>query len=178
MRIVSGKFKGRIIRVHKGFSARPTTDFAKESLFNFLNNYFDFSNTFVLDLFSGTGSISYEFASRGCPLVDLVESNVKSLNFIRKTIAEYNITEINPFPGDAFQYIKKCRNTYDLVFADPPYQHPHIDMLPDLVMENSLLKPKGWFVLEHSDKHDFAAHAFFRMHRHYGSVNFSIFCEK
>lgn len=161
--------------MHKGFSARPTTDFAKESIFNFLNNYFDFDNTIVLDLFSGTGSISYEFASRGCPRVDLVESDVKSLNFIRKNIAELNITVINPYLGDAFQFVKKCKQTYDLIFADPPYQHPDIDTLPGLVLENNLLKPKGWFVLEHSDKHVYTEHPSFRTQRHYGSVNFSIF---
>ncbi len=178
MRIVSGKYKGRHIRVYKHFSARPTTDFAKESLFDFLNNYFDFNDTTVLDLFAGTGSMSYEFASRGCPQVDLVESDFRSLAFIKKVIAELKISEINPYHADAFQYVKKTINRYDLIFADPPYTHKDMELLPDLIFENKLLKPKGWFILEHSSKHNFSNHVFFREHRDYGSVNFSIFADK
>ena len=178
MRIISGKYKGRHIRVSKHFSARPTTDFAKENLFNFLNNYFDFSDTTVLDLFGGTGSMSYEFVSRGCPQVDLIENDFKSFNFINKVLAELKISEVSPIHTDAFQYLKKTRKQYDLIFADPPYQHQGIDTLPDLVFQNKLLKSKGWFILEHSDKHNFSAHSAFREHREYGSVNFSIFAEK
>ena len=178
MRIISGKYKGRHIRVHKNFSARPTTDFAKENLFNFLNNYFDFNITTVLDLFGGTGSMSYEFASRGCPSVDILEKDFKSFDFINKVLTELKIAEVNPIHTDAFQYLRKCRKQYDLIFADPPYQHKEIDILPDLIFENNLLKPKGWFILEHSDKHKFSTHPAFREHREYGSVNFSIFAEK
>ncbi|MBN2212769.1 MAG: RsmD family RNA methyltransferase [Bacteroidales bacterium] len=177
MRIISGQYKGRHIRVHKNFSARPTTDFARENLFNFLNNYFDFKETIVLDLFSGTGSMSYEFASRGCPLTELVEINPRSCSFIKKTIHELQITTIIPHLADAYKYIIHCRNQYDLVFADPPYTDEKTGELPFLVMKHELLRTKGWFVLEHSGRYDFSGDMNFREKRKYGSVNFSVFCK-
>lgn len=176
MRIISGKYKGRHIRVHKNFSARPTTDFAKENLFNFLGNYFDFTKTSVLDLFAGTGSMSYEFASRGCPVIELVEIDFKSFNLIKKIIQELQITTITPYLTDAYKYIIHCRNQYDLIFADPPYRSERIAELPELIMKHDLTKPKGWFVLEHSGKYDFSGQPDFREKRTYGSVNFSVFC--
>jgi 16S rRNA (guanine(966)-N(2))-methyltransferase RsmD len=176
LRIISGQYKGRHIRVHKNFPARPTTDFARENLFNFLGNYFDFKETAVLDLFSGTGSMSYEFASRGCPHTVLVEMNPKSYGFIKKNIEELQITSIIPHLADAFKYIMHCRNKYDLIFADPPYTSERIAELPGLIFKHDLLKPKGWFVLEHSRKYDFSGDVNFRERRAYGSVNFSVFC--
>jgi 16S rRNA (guanine966-N2)-methyltransferase len=177
LRIISGKYKGRQIRIFKKFPARPTTDFARENLFNFLNNYFDFSETSVLDLFAGTGCISYEFASRGCPFIELVEIDNRSFDFIKKIIQELQITAITPHLADAFKYIRHCRNQYDLIFADPPYNSEGIAELPGLIMKNDLLKPKGWFILEHSGKFNFSDHLNFREKRTYGSVNFSVFCK-
>ena len=176
MRIISGQYKGRHIRVHKKFSARPTTDFARENLFNFLSNYFNFEETTVLDLFSGTGGMSYEFASRGCPATELVEINPVSYAFIKKILQELRITTIIPHLADAFKFIIHCRNQYDLIFADPPYTNERITELPGLIFRHDLLKPKGWFVLEHSRRYDFSGEANFREKRTYGSVNFSVFC--
>ena len=161
--------------MHQKFSARPTTDFAKENLFNFLGNYFDFTKTSVLDLFAGTGSMSYEFASRGCPVVELVEIDFKSFSFIKKTIQELQITSIIPYLRDTYKYIRYCHNQYDLIFADPPYRNERIAELLDLIMQHDMLKPKGWFILEHSDKYDFSDNVNFKEKRTYGSVNFSVF---
>lgn len=121
--------------------------------------------------------MSYEFASRGCPLTELVEINPKSYGFIKKTLQELQITTIIPHLADAYKYIMHCRNQYDLIFADPPYNNERIDELPGLIMKHGLLKPKGWFVLEHSSKYDFSGDASFREERTYGSVNFSVFCQ-
>ena len=129
----------------------------------------------VLDLFAGTGSISYEFASRGCMEIDLIETNYKTFMFISKVINSLNFNVINPIKYDVFGYIKYCRKTYDIIFADPPYELKHIDTLPSLIFENNLLKDKGWFILEHSKKHDFVTNPNYFDSRTYGSVNFSFF---
>ena len=160
--------------MRKNFPSRPTTDFAKENLFNILNNYFDFEEMTVLDLFAGTGSISYEFASRGAQ-VDLVEIDSRSIRFIRETLDTLKMESVQVFRADAFKAITKLDKTYDLIFADPPYQLPAINTLPDMVLSTPLLKPKGWFILEHSDKYSFTGHNRFREIRKYGSVHFSIF---
>jgi 16S rRNA (guanine966-N2)-methyltransferase len=174
VRIVSGKYKGRHIQVRKNFPSRPTTDFAKENLFNVLSNYFDFENLRVLDLFAGTGSISYEFASRGA-VVDLIENDYRSFEFIRETINGMKIEGIKPYKADVFKVLHKLRDKYDIVFADPPYQMIDIPEIPNLVFRYQILKSGGWFILEHSDKIKFNAHENFREVREYGSVNFSIF---
>ena len=175
MRIISGQYKGKRIPVPKHFNARPTTDFAKENLFNILNNYFDFNEINVLDLFGGTGSISYEFASRGCPEIDLVENNYKTYNFIKQVIEKLNLYTINPVKSDVFRYIKNCIKKYDLIFADPPYNLQQINVIPDIIFEYKLLKDRGWFIFEHSKKQDFSSHPFYLEKRVYGGVNFSIF---
>jgi 16S rRNA (guanine966-N2)-methyltransferase len=177
VRIISGRYKGRHIPVRKNFPSRPTTDFAKENLFNVLNNYFDFDGLRVLDMFAGTGSISYEFASRGA-IVDLIDLDYRSVEFIRTTIAELKIETIKPYKADVFKVIHKLKDKYDLVFADPPYQMTGIVEIPDLVFRHKILHPEGWFILEHSDRLKFNAHVNFREVREYGSVNFSIFQEK
>lgn len=174
MRIVSGTYKGRHIPVRKNFPSRPTTDFAKENLFNILNNHFNFEEITVLDLFSGTGSISYEFASRGAK-VDLVEVDSRSIRFIRETLATLKIESVQAFRADVFKVVPKLLKAYDIIFADPPYQLPSIDTLPDLVLDTDSLKTGGWFILEHSDKHNFTGHKRFREIRKYGGVNFSVF---
>lgn len=175
MRIVSGTYKGRLITPPKNFRARPTTDFAKENLFNILSNTFDFSELDVLDLFSGTGSISYEFASRGCKSVVSIESNFKHQLFIKKTIEVLGLENVQSIKSDAFRYVKSCPNKFDIVFADPPYDLKEMESIPDFIFEQNILKPEGWLILEHGDKTDFGRHKYFKEVRKYGGVNFSIF---
>ncbi len=174
MRIVSGRFKGKTF-TPKGFNARPTTDFAKEGLFNILQNTFDFEEVDVLDLFAGTGSISFEFASRGTNRIDLVELNFNHLKFVSSVIKELGLKQIHTIKGNAFQFIKACNHKYDIVFADPPYELEGIDTIPDLVFEKGLIKDDGWLILEHSGNYKFENHPRFNQERHYGSVHFSIF---
>jgi 16S rRNA (guanine966-N2)-methyltransferase len=176
VRIISGKYKKRHIPVRKNFPSRPTTDFAKENIFNVLSNYFDFEELQVLDLFAGTGSISYEFASRGSQ-VELVENDFRSYEFIRKTLAELEMKNVTPYKADVFKVMKRLGKKYDLIFADPPYTMKDIDTIPDLIFDNQVLKEEGWFVLEHSDTNDFRSHKNFKELRKYGSVCFSIFRE-
>lgn len=164
-----------MIHPPKNFKARPTTDFAKENLFNILNNNFDFSELNVLDLFSGTGSISYEFASRECISVISVESNFKHHIFIKKSIDELGLTQIKAIKSDAFRYVKSCREKFDIIFADPPYDLKTIETIPDFIFENNILKENGWLIVEHGDKTNFGRHPAFIELRKYGGVNFSIF---
>jgi 16S rRNA (guanine966-N2)-methyltransferase len=174
LRIIGGKYKGRSIASDK-YNARPTTDFARESLFNILNNYFNFNEIKVLDLFAGTGSISFEFASRGCEKIDLVESDFKNFNLISSEAKKLDIKAIKPLKADAFKYLEKCNTNYDVIFADPPYDMKGVDTIPDLIFEKKLLKPEGWFILEHSKSYHFDTHPHFKEERKYGAVHFSIF---
>ncbi|MFW5835554.1 MAG: RsmD family RNA methyltransferase [bacterium] len=175
MRIISGVQKGKRLYPGKGFKARPTTDFAKENLFNVLSNYLDFEDLVVLDLFSGTGSISFEFSSRGSRQVESVEINSRYHAFIMKTSRELGFNNLSAIRTDAFRFLKHTIREYDLIFADPPFEIGGLDQLPLLVFSRNLLKPGGWFILEHSKDHDFSGHARFRELRKYGSVHFSIF---
>jgi 16S rRNA (guanine966-N2)-methyltransferase len=173
LRIISGKYKGKRIPVSNQFLSRPTTDFAKENLFNILSNYFNFEDINVLDLFGGTGSISYEFASRGCRDIDLVESDQRICVFINKVIGELKTDAIKLFCDNAFMYIRNCVRAYDIVFADPPYDLPQLEDIPLLIFENELLKGDGWLIFEHSRRQDFSALPGFFDKRVYGGVNFS-----
>lgn len=175
MRIVSGKYKGRLIKPPKNFKARPTTDFAKENIFNILNNNFDFTELRVLDLFSGTGSISYEFASRECQYVTSVESNFKHQIFIKKTIEDLGLDNIRSIKSDVFRFVKSCKEKFDIVFADPPYDLKDIDKIPSFIFEQDILEPEGWLIVEHGDKTNFSKEKGFLELRKYGGVNFSIF---
>ena len=175
MRIISGKYRGRHITPPKNITARPTTDFAKESLFNLLQNRFDFEGLEVLDLFAGTGSISLECVSRGAREVTAVELAHVQQNFIIQTSKQLGITNLNVFRGDVFKYINACRLRFDFIFADPPYALPTLPTLPNLVFDKDLLRPEGWFVLEHSADNEFTTHPHFLEHRQYGSVNFTFF---
>ncbi len=174
MRIIGGKYKGRRIVPAPGLKARPTTDYARESLFNILNNRIDFGSVTVLDLFSGTGSISFEFASRGSE-VHLVEMERKHLAGIKNTIKEIGFTNIKPIHIDVKTYLKACRFRYDIVFADPPYDLKWLADIPDLVMKSGVLKDDGIFILEHSGSVSFSESENFMEHRNYGAVNFSFF---
>jgi 16S rRNA (guanine966-N2)-methyltransferase len=176
MRIVSGKYRGKHIIPPKNFKARPTTDFAKESLFNIISNNYNFENIAALDLFSGTGGISYELASRGCPDVVSVELNPVHHGFIKKTVEELGLKDqIRAIKQNAFVFLKGCNQKFDLIFADPPYDMEGIEQLHDIIFEKKLLTDEGWFILEHSKDREFSDKPFFIERRSYGSVNFSIF---
>ncbi len=175
MRIVGGKYRGRIFKPGKSFKARPTTDMAKESLFNVLQNYVDFENVRALDLFAGTGSISYELASRGCPDVTAVEINVANYQFIKEVIEKLQEKNIRLVKSNVFVFAKRINEQFDLIFADPPYDHPKFNEIADLIFKNNLLKPGGLFILEHSTQFDYTGHPNFKELRLYGSVHFSLF---
>ena len=175
MRIIGGKYKGRRISPPSGFKARPTTDFARESLFNILNNRIDFEDVTVLDLFSGTGIISYEFASRGAREVHLVEMDMRHISGIRRTIKDMGITNIKTIRIDVRAYLKTCSVSYDVIFADPPYELSWLKEIPDLVIGSGIMKEDGFFILEHPRDMTFNSHNLFFEHRNYGGVNFSFF---
>lgn len=174
MRIISGKYRGKNIPVDKKFKARPTTDFAKESLFNILNNTINIEDLKVLDLFAGTGSISYEFASRGSVEVTAVEINAGYAAFIKKISSELSLG-IKVINYDSFRFLKNCDKRFDLIFADPPYDLKDIEKLADLIFEKKLLNPSGLFIFEHSSKYNFSENKNLYLHKAYGSVNFSFF---
>ena len=175
MRIIGGKYKGRIIDIPGNFKARPTTDFAREGLFNVLNNRLDFETINVLDLFAGTGSLSYEFASRGASSVHLVEKDMKHFAGIRRIINNLGIDNIRPVHIDVKAFLKTCTAKYDVVFADPPYDLQWLTELPDLVVQANVLSEDGFFILEHPRRISFTGHKLFYEHRNYGGVNFSFF---
>jgi 16S rRNA (guanine(966)-N(2))-methyltransferase RsmD len=175
MRIISGKFKGRRISAPSNITARPTTDFAKEGLFNLLNNRIDFEGIDVLDLFAGTGGISIEFVSRECSSVISVEQNDRHCNFIRKVCTELKINNLSLVKTDVFKFLNSCHSKFDMIFADPPYQLEQLNDIPDLIFQHQLLKSEGLFVLEHSAASNFELHPHFTFHRNYGNVNFSFF---
>jgi 16S rRNA (guanine966-N2)-methyltransferase len=175
MRIISGKYKGRRIDVPGKITARPTTDFAKEGLFNLLNNRIDFEGPEVLDLFAGTGSIGIEFVSRGAASVVSVENDRKHCTYIRQVCGILGIDNLMLMQTDVFRFIASAHNRYDLIFADPPYALPNLAEIPDLIFTAGMLKDEGMLVLEHSSKNDFSQHPRFVSHRNYGNVHFSFF---
>ena len=175
MRIISGKFKGRAINPPRNLRARPTTDFAKENLFNVLNNLVDFEECDVLDLFAGTGSVSYEFASRGAKSVTSVEINAVHHAFIRRTAKELGADNMFVVKANAFLYLRSCPKQFDIVFSDAPYDLEGSEQVIDLVFERNLLREGGIFIFEHSKGKDFSSHPHFSALRSYGSVQFSIF---
>jgi 16S rRNA (guanine966-N2)-methyltransferase len=175
MRIIGGKYRGRKINPPVWLKARPTTDFARESLFNILNNRIDFETVSVLDLFAGTGSIAFEFASRGASVVHIVEKDIRHIAAIRRTINEIGFTNVKTIHIDVKSYLRTCNFSYDIVFADPPYDLPWLKEIPDLVINAGVLKDWGFFILEHPRSVDFRSHRMFFEHRNYGSVNFSFF---
>ena len=176
MRIISGSLGGR--RIHppaKMPYTRPTTDIAKEGLFNILQNQLDFEELITLDLFGGTGSISYELASRGVPDLTIVEKDDRMFAFIKKTAAELGLKNFKIVKSDVFRYIEQCTQQYDFIFAGPPYALQTIDDLPKLIFEKKLLKEGGRFVLEHTPRNHYENFPFFRSARHYGTTIFSTF---
>ncbi len=154
---------------------RPTTDVAKEGLFNVLQHKIDIEGLKTLDLFGGTGSISYELASRGASDLTIVEKDSTMYEFIRKTISEVRIENIRPIKMDVFKFIEQCEEKFDFIFAGPPYALTNIDELPRLIFDRDLLTRNGWFVLEHTPRNDYKAFPHFKTERKYGTTIFSIF---
>jgi len=175
LRIISGTHRGTYIPVPKNFKARPTTDFAKEGLFNILANHFDFEELTVLDLFAGTGSIGYEFASRGARRVDMVENNFRYARFIRDHLDKLKFENVHVFQKDVFRILPELGSKYDLIFADPPYFLDNLDKIPGLVLEARILDTDGWFIFEHGKNHSFNSHECYKELRKYGNVHFSFF---
>ena len=178
MRIIAGSHKGRVLRVPQNLPVRPTTDMAKEALFNIFRNLFDFEGKTVLDLFSGTGAISFEFVSRGCKQVLAVDQNRNCTAWIRKATKQFAIDNLLVQQADSFNFIARSMRSFDIIFADPPYDMESLETLPDAVFNSAILKPEGWLVVEHSRRIDFSEHPHFFDHRKYGKVNFTFFQRK
>ena len=175
MRIISGIYGGRRLSPPKNITARPTTDFAKESLFNLLNNRIDFEGIDVLDLFAGTGGIGIECVSRGAREVTAVEIAHVQQNWIISCCKQLGIRNLSLIRGDVFKFISACHTQYDLIFADPPYALEALPTLPDVILQQGILKKEGWLVIEHGKDTDFTSHPNHIETRTYGSVHFSFF---
>lgn len=176
MRIISGEFKGRRITAPKQLPVRPTTDIAKESLFNILNNHYYFDEITVLDLFAGTGNISYEFASRGCESVTAVDADYGCVKFINATAADFEMP-IEVIKADVFKFLKQHKQSYTLIFADPPYDFSDIQFaeIIQLVFDNNLLDDNGMLVIEHSKHTNLSILPNFSFLKNYGGSTFSFF---
>ena len=175
MRIIGGSLKGRNINPPAAYKARPTTDFAKEGLFNTLTNEFDFDQISVLDLFGGTGSISFEFASRGCADVICVEMAAPNSAFISRTASSLGVKTVKVVHSNVFDFINLCTRDFDLVFADPPYALDGLDTIPDKVLARGIVKEGGYLILEHPADYSFGNHPAFVKEKKYGNVHFSYF---
>lgn len=178
MRIIGGRYRRRRFDVPKSFNARPTTDFAKENLFNVLQHLIDLDEAYALDLFAGTGSISVELVSRGCIEVVAVEQRREHADFIRSVARELGEQEcLRVLQTDVFRYLRRegAVAEFDFIFADPPYKLAEIANLPDMIFASGRLKPNGLVIVEHPKSFDFSEHCYFVQHREYGSVNFSFF---
>ena len=178
MRIIGGEHGRRKINPPANMPhTRPTTDVAKEGLFNVISNNLDIEELKTLDLFGGTGSISYELASRGANDLTIIEKDPKMYEFIKKTAGELKLENFKVLKLDVFKFIEQCADKFDFIFAGPPYALGNIDDLPKLVFEKQLLNAKGWFVLEHTPRNDYRKFSFYATERNYGTTIFSIFIE-
>lgn len=176
MRIVGGEHGGRRFNPPGNMPyTRPTTDVAKEGLFNVLQNNLDFSALKTLDLFGGTGSISYELASRGVNDLTIVEKDNSMVEFIKKTSATLRLENFQIIKSDVFRFIENSNEQFDFIFAGPPYALTNIDDLPKLIFNKNLLNPNGWFVLEHTSRNDYKTFPFYKSEKNYGTTVFSIF---
>lgn len=175
MRIISGKYGRRRFQVPTNITARPTTDMARENLFNVLGNLVSFEGLTVADLFSGTGAMSFEFLSRGCKSVTSVEKAAVQFNFIARVKRELHEENLLQVRGDVFRFIERCRQPFDIVFADPPYDLERLPELPELILQSALVHPGTLVIVEHSKHNDFSALPQFMQHRAWGKVNFSLF---
>ncbi|NVK27856.1 MAG: RsmD family RNA methyltransferase [Flavobacteriia bacterium] len=175
MRIISGKHRGKHITAPSKLPVRPTTDFGKESLFNILMNWYNLSEVTVLDLFAGTGNLSYEFGSREAEKITAVDIHNGCVRFIEKTAAELGYDQLKVLKGDALKFAQRTLDKYDIIVADPPYDWDGHDALIEAVLSKGLLKEHGVFVLEHGENLDFSEHPDLLDKRKYGSVHFAIF---
>ena len=177
MRIIAGTLRGRRLNPPANLPVRPMTDMARESLFNILNNYVDYDECAVLDLFAGTGAVSLEFVSRGAKEVTAVDINAQCVDFIKSAAQQFHVNNLHVVRSDVFDLLKRAYKKFDIVFADPPYALEDLAKLPDLVFEKDRLTPDGIFVLEHPREFSFEVHPHFWQHRHYGKVNFTFFAQ-
>lgn len=177
MRIISGRLKGKQLVAPTNLPARPTTDMAKESLFNLLQHYVFVPECTALDLFAGTGNISYELVSRGCKQVIAVDNHPGCVKFIQKTVERLNFPELQVVRQDALQYLQRSYVAHDIIFADPPYDYEHHEALVEAVMNRDLLKEDGVLIIEHGQQTDLSQMEHFVEMRRYGSVHFSFFAE-
>lgn len=175
MRIIRGKYGRRRFDVPSNISARPTTDFARENIFNVLENLTDLEDADCLDLFAGTGAISFEFLSRECHHVTAVEKAATQWRFISQVAQRLNVDNFTLIRGDVFRFVVTCTGKFDIIFADPPYDLPRFGEIPSLILGSKMLREGTIFVIEHSRNYDFSNLPHFLEHRVYGSVNFSIF---
>ncbi len=180
MRIISGKFKSRkFYPPADKWPTRPTTDFAKEGLFNILSNEINFEETKMLDLFGGTGNHCYEFISRGCQDVTYVDKFGLAVKFVQQISKELGVEDhIRIIRSDVFKYLKMDPLSYDYIFAGPPYPLPNLNEIPNIIFSNTILSPEGLFVLEHNPNHDFKSHKNYLKERNYGTTIFSFFIHK
>ncbi len=174
MRIISGKLKGRRLRAPKNLPVRPTTDMAKEGLFNVLNNTYYFDSISVIDLFSGTGNISYEFASRGSKNIYAIDANYNCIRYIYNTAKELDL-DINTYKSDVYKFLDKTSLQADIIFADPPYGFADLEKIPEMVFEKNILVDDGMLIVEHSSRTSLKAVPHFKKSRDYGGVSFSFF---
>lgn len=177
MRIIGGTYKGKQIVAPKNLPVRPTTDFAKEGLFNILNNKLDFEELIVLDLFCGTGNISLEFASRGAKKIYSIDKHSPCLFFLKDTAKSLKMGNIITDRADVFKYLEKSHSTFDVIFADPPYELENIEMIHELVFKNNLLNTDGILIIEHGQKTDLSSKTNYIETRKYGNVHFSFFAQ-
>ena len=175
MRIISGTHKGRTIRPPKNLPVRPTTDMAKEGLFNILNNLIDFEGLNVLDLFCGTGNISFEFMSRGVGSITSVDSNPRCAGFVKSTFDELKLDGATVIKADALRFVESSKGKWDLIFADPPYSYEAYHKFVSTILDNGLLSENGILVVEHPAEVDFSAFPAHTQTRKYGRVHFSFF---
>ena len=178
MRIIAGTLRGRRLEPPQNLPVRPTTDMARESLFNILNNYVDYEECAVMDLFAGTGAVSLEFISRGAREVTAIDINMQCTDFIKQSTAKLGIGNLHVVRADVFDLLKRANRKFDIVFADPPYALEGLPTLPDIVFDRGVLTDDGIFILEHPREYSFEEHPHFWQHRAYGKVNFTFFANK
>lgn len=179
MRIIGGEHGGRKFNPPSKMPyTRPTTDIAKEGLFNVLQHNLDLEELKTLDLFGGTGSITYELASRGAQEMTIVEKDIAMYEFIKKTLEQLRIENVKTVKMDVFKFINQCTDKFDFIFAGPPYSLTNIDDLPKLIVERQLLNEGGWFVLEHTPRNDYKSFPLYKLEKNYGTTIFSIFINK
>ena len=177
MRIIAGSLRGRRLNPPDNLPVRPTTDMARESLFNILNNYVEYEECSVMDLFAGTGAVSMEFVSRGAREVTSIEINNACTDFIKSSAVRIGITNLHVVRADVFDLLKRANRKFDIIFADPPYALESLPQLPDIIFERQVLTEDGIFILEHPREYSFEDHPHFWQHRAYGKVNFTFFAQ-